>query len=435
MAAVAMTRFSLADLIVHDEAATALVAGPRVVTWGELRARLIMSTWAPDTRVALQPTADVDTIIAILGIINAGAVPVLAHHKWPAAMAQTAFALAGVGRAWPASWPASTVLFTSGSTGAPKAVVHDVSAHVDNARGALTVMPFGAGCRWLLSLPLGHVGGLAVLFRALVGGGAVVLPSSTVLRDSIIDARPTHLSLVAAQLQQLLDDDDALAVLREHGEVILVGGGPTSPALLARAVDAGLPVHQTWGLTEMGSQVCTSARGAVTTCGPALPGRFVRARADGELVVSGAGRFAGFLAVDTLQTPFDDDGGYATGDLGTIDDAGRVVVTGRKGNRFISGGENIQPETIEAAIGGSDVVVVVVAVTDDRFGKRPFAFFAGANSDEAVVATLRARANELLPRFMHPVGYARLPDQGGLKPRRNDLVTLAETLRLQGALS
>lgn len=461
-----MSLHPISDLIVHDHDATAIswrggfpahpsrrslvdktakpvmsppsiVAGDLSLTWSALRDRLHATPYARGQRIGLQPTADVDSIVAILSIIDRGALPVLAHHRWPAPMVADAFAIAGVGKVWPSTWAPSTVMFTSGSTGRPKAVVHDVTAHVDNARGALSVMPFGVGCRWLLSLPLGHVGGLAVLFRALVGGGAVVVPPCPLLRDSIIATQPTHLSMVAAQLQQLVDDAEALAVLQQHAQEILVGGGPTSAALLARAVALGLPVRQTWGLTEMGSQVCTSPRGLVTTCGPALPGRFVRARDDGELVVGGAGRFSGFLHDEALLTPFDDDGGYATGDLGVIVD-GDVVITGRKGNRFISGGENIQPETIEQALSGGDVVVVVVPVDDARFGKRPFAFFnAGPHlgTDGDVTALLRARAVEALPRYMHPVDYAPLPDQGGLKPRRHDLATIAWRHLHHGALS
>ncbi|HEY1097941.1 MAG TPA: AMP-binding protein, partial [Myxococcota bacterium] len=301
-------------------------------------------------------------------------------------------------------------------------------AHVDNARGALAFIPFSVGSRWLLSLPLGHVGGLAVLFRAVIGGGAIVVPASTDLHESIIAARPTHLSLVAAQLTKIVDDERVLEVLRSSCTDILVGGGPTTPALFARAIAAGLPVRQTWGLTEMGSQVCTSLPQQTSTCGAALPGRFVRTLDDGELVVGGAGRFRGFLGDDdTLVTPFLDvpfsGGGYATGDLGAIDAAGHVVLTGRKGNRFISGGENIQPEIIEAALGGDDAIVIVVPVDDARFGQRPFAFVDGVHAD-----MLRARADERLPRFMHPVGYAPLPDSGGLKPRRRELQALAATL-------
>ncbi len=421
-----------------DRNASAVVADDTTLSWADVLTRCAssaaVSTLLPMARVA---TPDVDTVVSIYAALLSSTPLVLAHHRWPAAMVAEAFDIANAHRPWPhAGLPlptSATVLFTSGSTGRPKAVVHDVQAHLDNARGALSVMPFAPGDRWLLSLPLGHVGGLAVVVRALVGGGAVVLPpsSSRSLCESIVRTRPTHLSVVAAQLQQIVVDDAAVAVLHRATD-ILVGGGPTAPALLQRAVELGLPVRQTWGMTEMGSQVCTSARAHVATCGHALPGRFVRLADDGEIVVGGAGRFAGFVEHDTFTAPFASDGGYATGDLGAFVDDGAggvgLVLTGRKGNRFISGGENIQPEAIEAALGDSDVQVVVVPVADARFDRRPFCFFAGAVDDDALTATLRARADERLPRFMHPVRYARLPDTGGLKPRRGVLTDLAASL-------
>ncbi len=424
-----------------DHNATAVVADDVTLSWAELLARCAPSSPSSSSSsvlpIARIATPDVDTVVAIYAALFSSTPLVLAHHRWPAAMTADAFALANAHLAWPhAGLPlptSATVLFTSGSTGRPKAVVHDVQAHLDNARGAVAVMPFAPGHRWLLSLPLGHVGGLAVLMRALVGGGAVVLPpsSSRSLCESIVRTKPTHLSVVAAQLQQIVVDDAAVSVLRQATD-ILVGGGPTAPALLQRAVELGLPVRQTWGMTEMGSQVCTSARAQVSTCGSPLPGRFVRLGDDGEIFVGGAGRFAGFVDHDTFSAPFASDGAYATGDLGAFVDDGAggsgLVLTGRKGNRFISGGENIQPEAIEAALGDSDVQVVVVPVPDARFDQRPFCFFAADVDDEELVATLRARADERLPRFMHPVRYARLPDSGGLKPRRGVLTDLAAAL-------
>jgi O-succinylbenzoic acid--CoA ligase len=421
---------------VPDRNATAVIADDVTLSWADVLARCarLSSSTLPTARVA---TPDVATVLSIYSALLTSTPLVLAHHRWPAAMVADAFDLANAHQPWPQAGlplPAhATVLFTSGSTGRPKAVVHDVQAHLDNARGALSVMPFAPGDRWLLSLPLGHVGGLAVLMRALVGGGAVVLPpsSSRSLCESIVRTKPTHLSVVAAQLQQIVVDAAAVAVLQQATD-ILVGGGPTAPALLQRAVELGLPVRQTWGMTEMGSQVCTSARSLVTTCGSALPGRFVRLADDGEIFVGGAGRFAGFVDHGTFTTPFEHDGAYATGDLGAFVDDGAggvgLVLTGRKGNRFISGGENIQPEAIEAALGDSDAQVVVVPVPDERFGQRAFCFFGADVDDEALVATLQARADERLPRFMHPVRYARLPDSGGLKPRRGVLKDLAAAL-------
>src|SRR5690606_3012678 len=77
--------------------------------------------------------------------------------------------------AWRLDAPA-TLVFTSGSTGTPKAALHTLGNHVASARGVVSFFGFGPGDRWLLNLPLYHVGGLAVLFRCVLAGAAVVLP-------------------------------------------------------------------------------------------------------------------------------------------------------------------------------------------------------------------------------------------------------------------
>jgi O-succinylbenzoic acid--CoA ligase len=163
-----------------------------------------------------------------------------------------------------------------------------------------------------------------------------------------------------------------------------------------------------------------------------LPGRRLRVDDNGELIVAGAGRFTAFVEGDDMTQPFDSDGGYSTGDLGAFVDDGTggvgLVIVGRKDFRFISGGENIQPEAVAAALADADVTVFVVPVEDARFGQRPFAFFdaAGTDDDDAVIGILKARAEATLPRFMHPVGYVRLPLLSGTKPRRADLIAVAQ---------
>jgi O-succinylbenzoic acid--CoA ligase len=311
-------------------------------------------------------------------------------------------------------------------------VLHALSAHRAAAAGAAERVPFGPGDRWLLSLPICHVGGLALLARALHRGGAIALPApGQSLVDAVVAHRPTHLSIVAAQLRALVASAAACEAL-SSAQAVLVGGGPTPSSLLELGLARGLPLRQTWGLTEMGSQVCTSPLRQPSTCGAPLPGRTVRIADDGELVVSGAGRCSGFVDGETITYPFDDDGAYATGDLGRFENDGAsgvgLIIVGRKDLMFISGGENIQPEVVAAALSDVDVSVIVVPVADARFGARPFAFFAGGDDrhDDDVRRTLQARAEAALPRFMHPVGYVRLPQQSGLKPRRSELVAAAQ---------
>ena len=131
---------------------------------------------------------------------------------------------------------------------------------------------------------------------------------------------------------------------------------------------------------------------------------------EGEILVQGATLFQGYLEGDAVQQPFGANGWFHTGDLGWIDADGFLHVRGRMDNMFISGGENIQPEEIEAALSALPGVsqAVVVPVADDEFGQRPIAFVRG--TDEALpLETLADQLEDLLPRFKIPHSYYPWP--------------------------
>ena len=99
----------------------------------------------------------------------------------------------------------ATALFTSGSTGTPKIAVHTLGNHVYSARGSAENIPLSVGDQWLASLPLYHVGGLAILFRCAVAGATVAVPAKGMsVSDALHVLQPTHVSLVATQLKRLL---------------------------------------------------------------------------------------------------------------------------------------------------------------------------------------------------------------------------------------
>lgn len=326
-----------------------------------------------------------------------------------------------------------TLVHTSGSTGEPKAALHTVRNHVASARGLMERFPLGPGDRWLLDLPLHHVGGLGVVVRCVLAGATMGLPEPGMRTPEAVRAlRPTHASLVSTQLARLLATDLDLASLK----LVLLGGSAFSPSLLGEALLRGLPVVMSYGMTEMTSTITSSTlpaeRDALATSGTVLPGREVRLSDSGEIKVRGPTLFAGYAEGDRLHRPVDAGGWFATGDRGEWDDLGRLVVHGRIGNGFVSGGENIQPEAIEAALGDLAEVVeaVVVPVPNAEFGARPVAFVrtTGPLDASALAKALRAT----LPGFMIPDTFLPWDGPNGLKPDRRALAKIASSHRRTG---
>ncbi|MBW1895471.1 MAG: AMP-binding protein, partial [Deltaproteobacteria bacterium] len=192
----------------------------------------------------------------------------------------------------------ATIIFTSGSSAQPKAVLHTLSNHYFSALGSNKNIPVEAADRWLLSLPLFHVGGIGILFRMALGGGAVVIsaekepPAESMTRYEI-----THLSLVSTQLHRLLNDPPS-AEVRKHLKALLAGGSAVSSSMVSKAHEAGLPVYTTYGLTEMASQVTTTgpreALERVPNSGRVLDYRQLKID-DGEILVRGGTLFKGYV--------------------------------------------------------------------------------------------------------------------------------------------
>lgn len=328
----------------------------------------------------------------------------------------------------------ATIVYTSGSTGTPKAALHTWRNHLYSAKGSNANIPLRRGDRWLLSLPLYHVGGLAILIRCAIAGAGVVLPSADRSLAATLDAGSvTHVSLVATQVRRVLADWEGRppSALR----AVLLGGGPIPDELLRRGTEAGWPLHTSYGCTEMASQVTTTPPGAsldtLRTAGRRLPHRRVRIR-DGQILVAGAPLFRGYVTDTGIDDPRTEDGWYPTGDRGRIEADGRLRVEGRMDRMFVSGGENIQPEEIESVLERQDGVeqAVVVPVPDPEYGRRPVAFVRKTDdiSGEAVRAALAGQ----LPSFKIPDAFYSLPEEAladGLKVDRERLRQRARTLR------
>lgn len=316
----------------------------------------------------------------------------------------------------------STVIRTTGSSGAPKLAVHALEAHLESARAASTFFDLGPGDTWLLSLPLYHVGGLAIAVRCLWSGARMAVPRpGTSTAAALKRLTPTHLSLVPTQLRRLLADDEAVAALTRC-RAVLMGGDVLPMPLRAAALERGVPLVVCYGSTETAAFVTASRDEAVVrrpfSAGPPLPGRTVRIAPDSEIRVDSPTLLSGYLRDGRVEDARDPQGLYPTGDQGRLDAEGVLYVEGRKDRLFVSGGENVQPEEIERALEALEGVraAVVVRVPHPEWGQRPVAFVAG-RADVLDGARLGAALRERLPGYKVPDAFYELPGDAldGLK--------------------
>ncbi len=325
------------------------------------------------------------------------------------------------------------IIMTSGSTSSPKKVCLSFTNLLTNAYHSNKNLPFQVGDTWLLSLPLFHVSGLSILFRAIVGGGSVYIPDENInwwshdIPDDI-----THLSVVSTLMKRLLDRKDGL--MKNKWESILLGGGPIPEGIVRKCCEMGLPLYTTYGLTEMASQVTTTSKNdnlshLLTSGKPLIPDT-VKIGEDGNIHVRGPCRFQGYWNNDTLEQPFDEEGWFATQDMGQWTEDGYLQVLGRKDNIFICGGENIQPEEIENEILSSGFVnrVVVVPMEDAEYGCVPVAFveFSEDRDEKDLVFYLKERISGIkIPKHYFP--FPKKWEEKGIKISRRALANGLQT--------
>jgi O-succinylbenzoic acid--CoA ligase len=284
-----------------------------------------------------------------------------------------------------------TVIHTSGTTGVPKAVELTFANHLASVLASADGLGVDPGDRWLCPLPLHHVGGLNVLIRSVVNRTTVVLhPRFDVQRvkAELETGGLTLASLVPTMLARLR----AAGLRRTPGlRAIALGGGPIPPDLLEWAREAGIPVVPVYGMTETCSQVVAGSPGRP------LRGVEIEIAPDGEILVRGPMVARGALGPD---------GWLHTGDLGRLDEDGRLHVLGRLKELIITGGENVAPLEVEQVLLAHPAVVDagVAGLPDAEWGEAVTGFVVLREPADDLDAWCRERLDSFkVPKAIHVV--------------------------------
>lgn len=313
----------------------------------------------------------------------------------------------------------ASIMYTSGTTGKPKGVSQCFDNHFASALATQENMAITDQDCWLCSVPLFHISGLSIIVRQLVLGCSIRLYpmfDAKKVTEDLVQGKGTVISVVTTMLQELL------AIYPEKGystkfKGCLLGGGPISTKALAQCETFGIPVIQSYGMTETCSQIvalqfadASKHRGSA---GKPLKGIMLKiidkeghtlaANQIGEILVKGKNVVKNYLNGTSWQTEkWTSDGWFKTGDMGYLDEAGYLYLVSRLSELIISGGENIYPTEVEHTLLEMPEIseIAVVGEEDLKWGAVPVAYIVGDSS--LTVEKIHAFTKHSLAKFKQP---------------------------------
>ena len=317
----------------------------------------------------------------------------------------------------PPAEPGRTVILTSGTTGTPKGASRS-SPGVGAAVAILSRIPLHVRERTVIAAPLFHSWGFAHFTLGLLLSTTLILrrrfdPEGTLA--AIDEHRAQHCPMVPVMLKRILDLPEE--VRRRHDtsslRTVAVSGSALSADLARRFMDEfGEVVYNLYGSTEVAwASIATprDLRAAPGTAGSPPIGTILKILDEngvevprgrtGRIFVANSAQFEGYTGGGSKETI---DGMMSTGDVGHLDDAGRLFVEGRDDDMIVSGGENVFPQEVEELLEAHDAVVeaAVIGVEDEEWGQRLKAFVVTRNSGS--VDDLKAYVKENLARYKVP---------------------------------
>ena len=284
-----------------------------------------------------------------------------------------------------------SIMYTSGTTGKPKGVLQTYGNHWWSATGSALNLGIREDDSWLCAVPLFHISGFSILMRSVIYGNPVYLFEQfheEKINELLLTGQVTIMSVVSAMLYRMLD---GLREKRYHSRFrcMLLGGGPAPKPLLEACVEKGIPVFQSYGMTETSSQIVTlspedSLRKLGSAGKPLFPSQLkIKANGEegvvhtpGEIIVKGPNVTIGYLNREEANKESFHNGWFSTGDIGYVDEEGFLYVMDRRSDLIISGGENIYPaEVEEVLLSHPDIMEAgVTGAKDPVWGQVPYGF-------------------------------------------------------------
>jgi long-subunit acyl-CoA synthetase (AMP-forming) len=274
----------------------------------------------------------------------------------------------------------AVIIFTSGTTGRPKAVELTHRAVLGNTQGLDHAIGTIDGASVISYLPMAHLAERQLShYRAMAFGMEVTTcPQPKEMPAHLLAVRPHYFfgpPRMLAKFRAAAGGASGRALLERFGleEVVvaMTGAAPVPPELTQFWLDAGLPLVEAWGITECGAFGAFGRPGSykVGTCGHALPGVDLRLAGDGEILLRSPWLMRGYRGrPDLTAEAIDPEGWLHTGDVGRLDDEDNLTIIDRKKEIIINAaGKNMSPAHIEARVKASDPLIGEVCVIgDDR---------------------------------------------------------------------
>lgn len=280
-----------------------------------------------------------------------------------------------------------TIMFTSGTTGYPKAVMHKYQHHFYSATASVFNMGLDANDKWLSSLPIFHVGGFSVFIKSVLYGMPVYLMKKYDKKEVFKVIHEKNITIASFITLMLVDYLEALFEapkrLKNQLRAVLLGGGAVPKHILAQALKENINVLQSFGMTETASQIASlSSEDAIRKQGSAGKALLLASVKIGAADENGVGEILvkGPMVINSYYNQTDrqdfDNEWLKTGDIGYLDDEEFLYVLERRSDLIISGGENIYPTEVENIILADTSVkeIAVVGKADLRWGEVPVAF-------------------------------------------------------------